>query len=135
VLEIGTGCGYAAAVLSNLVKEVYSIELIPELASEAKTRLQALGYANITVLQGDGSVGLEEHAPFDAILVAAGAPVIPPSLKAQLAIQGRLVIPVGYGISQELVRLTRLTQNNYREEQLGAVRFVPLKGQEGWSIE
>lgn len=133
VLEIDTGSGYAAAVLSKLVKKVYTIEFIPELASEAQNRLRNLGYSNVIVLQGDGSTGLKEHAPFDAILVTAGAPIIPESLKKQLAINGRLVIPVGDQLVQQLICITRLDQNHFQEEKLGSVQFVPLKGKKGWS--
>lgn len=132
VLDIGTGCGYAAAVLSNIVKTVYSIEFVPELALEAKNRLERLGYANITVLQGDGSIGLKDYAPFNAIIVAAGAPIVPQALKDQLAINGRLIIPFGNKTLQELIRVTRLDKDNYQKEKLGAVRFVPLIGQGGW---
>lgn len=133
VLDIGTGSGYAAAVLSNLAKKVYSIELVSELAEEAKTRLKECGYSNVNVIQGDGSIGFKAYAPFDAILVAAGAPIVPHSLKEQLAINGRLIIPVGKELFQKLLRITRVDQNHYEEETLDSVRFVPLKGQEGWS--
>lgn len=132
VLEIGTGCGYAAAVLSKLVKKVYSIEFVPELALEAKKRLHTLGYSNIVVVEGDGSLGLKNHAPFNAILVTAGAPIIPEPLKEQLAINGRLIIPVGEHAHQKLVRITHLDQTHYQEERLQAVRFVPLRGEHGW---
>ena len=127
ILEVGGGCGYAAAVYSHLVKKVYSIELIPELALAAKKRLKNLGYANVIVFQSDGSIGLEEYAPFDAILVAAGTPAPPQRLKEQLIIGGCLLIPVGNQFNQKLIRITRLNQSHFQEENLGFVVFVQLK--------
>ena len=132
VLEIGAGCGYSAAVLSHLAKHVYSIEIVPELAKLAKRNIEKLNYKNITIIAGDGSIGLPEYGPFNAILVTAMAPTIPPSLKEQLALNGRLIIPVNNGITEELKKFIRLDKNTYQEESLGAVRFVPLKGHEGW---
>lgn len=126
VLEIGTGCGYAAALASLLVAKVYSIECVPELAAQSKKRLAALGYQNVTVLEGDGSMGLKEYAPFNAILVAAGTRRVPEPLKEQLAMNGRLVIPVGDFFLQTLVKIKRLTQTTYHQTNLGRVRFVPL---------
>ena len=133
VLEIGTGSGYAAAVLGEIAAEVYTVERYANLAESAAERLARLGYSNVHVLQGDGTLGWAEHAPYDAILVAAGGPEIPPSLREQLVIGGRLVIPVGpTSRSQKLVRVTRVAEHRYDEEDLIAVAFVPLIGQEGW---
>lgn len=133
VLDIGTGSGYAAAVLAEIAGEVYTIERIEELASHAALVLADLNYENVEVIHADGTLGLPEQAPFDAIVVAAGGPEIPESLKTQLKIGGRLVIPVGeYHDVQELVRVTRLSQTEYQEEDLADVRFVPLVGEEGW---
>jgi protein-L-isoaspartate(D-aspartate) O-methyltransferase len=133
VLEVGTGSGYAAAVFSRVAREVYSIERHASLAEQASERLAALGYRNVHVRVGDGTLGWAEHAPYDAILVAAGGPEIPPALQAQLAPGGRLVMPVGETPhSQQLIRLVR-TNGRVRKEDLGGVRFVPLIGQAGWS--
>ena len=133
VLEIGTGSGYSAAVLAEIANEVYTIERHQVLADTARERLQKLGYKNIHVLQGDGSLGWPEHAPFDAIVVTAAGPDVPQSLKQQLAIGGRLVMPVGeYRYSQTLLRVRRINESEYEEENLGGVRFVPLIGKEGW---
>ncbi len=133
VLEIGTGSGYAAAVLAHIAKQVYTIERHAELADLARERLARLGYANAEVRCGDGTLGWNEHAPFDAIVVAAGGPDVPPALLDQLAIGGRLVIPVGTGRAQELVRVTRAGKTEFRREDLGAVQFVPLIGAQGWA--
>jgi protein-L-isoaspartate(D-aspartate) O-methyltransferase len=133
VLEVGTGSGYAAAVLSQLAKEVYTIERIALLASSARDRLARLGFTNVFVRCGDGSLGWPEHAPYNAIAVAAGAPKVPPALLAQLAIEGRMVIPVGRDeSSQDLVSITREGEAKYREERLTGVRFVRLIGEQGW---
>jgi len=132
-LEIGTGSGYAAAVLAHVAKQVYTIERHAELAELARERLARLGYANVEVRCGDGTLGWSEHAPFDAIIVAAGGPEVPRALLDQLAITGRLVIPVGTGRAQELVRVTRVSETEYRREDLGAVQFVPLIGAQGWA--
>lgn len=134
VLEIGAGSGYAAAVLSRIAGEVYTVERIGELAAKASEKLADLGFMNVHVLHGDGTRGWEEHAPYDAIIVAAGGPKIPTSLKAQLAIGGRLVIPVGADPKvQELVRVTRLSEDEFKTEDIADVRFVPLLGEEGWA--
>ncbi len=136
VLEIGTGSGYAAAVLSEIAAEVYTVERHGQLAETAAATLADLGYGNVHVLHGDGTRGWPAHAPYDAIIVAAGGPTIPESLKHQLKIGGRLVIPVGSDQrAQELVRVTRIAQNEYRSEDLADVRFVPLLGEEGWAPE
>jgi len=132
VLEVGTGSGYAAAVLSQVCKQVYSIECIAELAEKAKQRLETLGYRNIEVIAGDGSLGWPEAAPYNAITVTAGGPDVPAALKDQLAVGGRLVMPVGGLYDQVLYRVTRLNDHEYETENLGAVRFVPLTGVGGW---
>lgn len=133
VLEIGTGSGYAAAILSLVCHEVFTIECIEPLARRAKCTLLELGYQNVRVCVGDGTLGWPEQAPFDGIVVTAGGPQVPDSLKKQLTIGGRLVIPVGaerHG--QQLLRVTRVDDNRYETEDLGAVRFVPLIGKQGW---
>jgi len=136
VLEIGTGSGYAAAVLAEIAGEVYTVERIGQLAEKAAAALADQGYDNVHVLHGDGTRGWADHAPYDAIAVAAGGPKIPESLRTQLKIGGRLVIPVGSDArAQELVRVTRVSENDYRREDLADVRFVPLLGQEGWEPE
>src|SRR5450755_1250143 len=114
VLEIGTGSGYAAAVLAEIAAEVYTVERIGQLAEKAAAALAEQGYDNVHVLHGDGTRGWPDHAPYDAIVVAAGGPKIPESLRAQLKIGGRLVIPVGSSArAQELVRVTRVSEDNY----------------------
>jgi len=133
-LEVGTGSGYQTAVLAELVATVYSIERIASLAERARTRLARLGYNNATVVQGDGSLGLPEAAPFDAIVVAAAAPQVPASLIGQLRDGGRLVIPVGSGFVQEL-QLVRKIAGNSTTMYLDGVRFVPLIGREGFRVE
>lgn len=136
VLDVGTGSGYAAAVLACIAQKVYSIERIAELATTAQKVLQAEGFTHVEVRIGDGSLGWPEAAPFDAINVAAGAPVVPEALKQQLAIGGRLVLPVGpEHAGQQLLRVTRLGQDSFKTEQLAAVRFVPLIGEAGWKAE
>lgn len=134
VLEIGTGSGYAAAVLARLAAEVWTIERYRSLAESAAQRLFDMSYTNVHVLIGDGTQGLPEHAPYDAIAVAAAGPQIPRSLLDQLAPGGRLVIPIGTREEQELVRIVR-TPEGLRKESLGPVRFVPLVGREGWQEE
>lgn len=133
VLEIGTGSGYAAAIISCLAQEVFTIERHQVLADTAQEKLKALGYDNVHVLCGDGTLGWPDYAPFDAIVVAAGGPEVPQSLLSQLAIGGRLIIPVGEEErTQKLQRIIREDRNSYKKENLGAVRFVPLIGEEGW---
>ncbi|WP_065752753.1 protein-L-isoaspartate(D-aspartate) O-methyltransferase [Bradyrhizobium paxllaeri] len=134
VLEVGTGSGYAAAVASRLAGAVHTIERHGDLARVATQRLAAIGYDNCVVHTGDGTRGLPEEAPFDAILVAAGGPTIPDALKEQLAVGGRLIIPVGgFEDEQLLLRITRRSEAEYDEETFGAVRFVPLIGEHGWA--
>ena len=133
VLEIGTGSGYAAAVLALVAKRVFTIERIPELADVARERLAELGYSNVEVRRGDGTLGWAEHAPFDAIVAAAGGPEVPNALLEQLSIGGRLVMPVGSSSDQQLVRVTRTGERDFLREELGAVRFVPLIGAHGWA--
>ncbi|HWA99007.1 MAG TPA: protein-L-isoaspartate(D-aspartate) O-methyltransferase [Pirellulales bacterium] len=135
VLEVGTGSGYAAAVLSLLAGEVFTIERHQALAESANQRLKQLGYGNVRVRFGDGTRGWPEEAPFDAIVVAAGGPSVPAPLLAQLSIGGRLVIPVGERESQQLVRAIRRGTDEYEYEELGGVRFVPLIGEAGWRDE
>ena len=131
VLEVGTGSGYAAAVLATIAAEVYTIERLRSLADSAARRLADLGYENVHVRHGDGTLGWPEHAPYDAIVVTAGGPDVPPSLLAQLTGGGRLVMPIGPPHAQQLVRVTR-TGTTDAHEALGAVAFVPLIGAEGW---
>ena len=134
VLEIGAGSGYAAAVLSRIAGRVYAIERHPSLAGAARQRLVRIGYDNVEIRTGDGTRGWPEAAPFDAILVAAGGPDIPNALKKQLATGGRLIIPVGeVERRQTLRRVTRLSDDAFDEENLGAVSFVPLIGEGGWA--
>jgi protein-L-isoaspartate(D-aspartate) O-methyltransferase len=139
VLEIGTGSGYAAAVLARVAREVYTVERHAELAESARIRLRELGFDTVFVRHGDGTLGWPEHAPYDAIVVAAGVaaggPRVPEALLAQLAPGGRLVIPVGEEKAQELVRVTRRADGTFEHEELGGVRFVPLIGAEGWEAE
>lgn len=130
-LDVGTGSGYAAAILSLLVDRVYSIERHGELARQAAERFERLGYDNIEVRHGDGTEGWPEHAPFAAILVSAAAPVVPPALKEQLAVGGRLVVPVDDStFGQRLLRLTRVADDQFDRDTLTAVRFVPLVSDE-----
>ena len=132
VLEVGTGSGYQAAVLSAIAAEVFTIERLPDLQSAAEERLAALGISNVRFRVGDGSLGWPEEIPFDAIIVTAGAPSVPPALKSQVNENGgRLVIPVGPRRQQSLIRYTR-TGNEYVTERLLNCAFVPLVGSEGW---
>jgi protein-L-isoaspartate(D-aspartate) O-methyltransferase len=133
VLEIGTGSGYSAAVLSSLVAEVYTVERYATLAESAGERLRRLGYDNIRILVSDGTLGWPENAPYNAIVVTAGAPRVPAPLLKQLVIGGRLVIPVGQNrLVQSLIRVRRVKEDEYLEESLMAVQFVPLIGAAGW---
>ncbi len=131
VLEIGTGSGYQAAILSLIAKVVYSVERSTVLAQRAEKLLASLGVKNIEVIIGDGTKGLSKFSPFDAIIVSAAAPDIPPALIEQLAEGGRLIIPIGERFSQVLVRLTKI-KDKIKKEQLCSCVFVPLIGEFGW---
>lgn len=128
VLEVGAGSGYAAAVIGRIAGHVYAIERIALLADRARATIAALGYANVTILCGDGTMGWPAEAPFDAILIAAAAPSVPPALFAQLEIGGRLVMPVGQPLQQILMCFTRQADGAITADDLGGVRFVPLIG-------
>ncbi|HXW54274.1 MAG TPA: protein-L-isoaspartate(D-aspartate) O-methyltransferase [Candidatus Cybelea sp.] len=131
VLEIGAGSGYQAAVLSLLAREVVAVEAQPSLAASARERMARLGYTNVCIEQGDGSLGWPSAAPYDAILVTAAAPSVPPPLVEQLGNGGRLVVPVGRSEYQELLRITK-RDGETSQESLYACRFVPLVGRYGW---
>jgi len=136
VLEIGAGCGYAAAVLAEIAGQVNAVERIAELAEIAARNLDAQGYGTVHVIHADGTKGWPDAAPYDAILVSAGSPDVPQSLKDQLKVGGRLVVPVGRSpVVQELVRLTRRADGGFDREELADVRFVPLIGDEGWESD
>ena len=136
VLEIGAGSGYAAAVLSRIASQVYTVERIAQLAERAATTLADLHCDNVLVRHGDGTQGWSEHAPFDAIIVAAGGHSVPESLRQQLKIGGRLVIPLGKDQrTQELVRVRRISESRFTSEDIADVRFVPLIGEGGWMSE
>jgi len=133
VLEVGSGSGYASAVISRIARHVYAIERHPSLAAAARRRFLQLGYDNIEVHVGDGSLGWPEALAFEAILVSAGGPDVPDALKRQLAIGGRLVIPVGtQERRQMLLRVTRRDEDSFEEEPMGEVMFVPLIGAQAW---
>lgn len=135
VLEVGVGSGYAAAVMSRLAAHVFAIDRHEELTLLAEARMERLGYDNVSIRAGDGTQGWPEQAPFDAILVAAAGPALPAPLREQLAIGGRLVMPVGGPSEQRLVRLTRTGEDSFAQQELEAVRFVPLIGAHGWHAE
>ena len=127
VLEIGAGSGYAVAVLAEIVREVFAVERIQELVDKATITLREAGYGHVHIKHADGTEGWLDEAPFDAILVSASAKAIPAALKAQLQIGGRLVVPVGKpGKEQHLMRVRRLSEESFAEEDLGEVHFVPL---------
>jgi protein-L-isoaspartate(D-aspartate) O-methyltransferase len=134
VLEIGTGSGYQAAILAELVDHVFSIDRIASLAGNARRLLESLNYYNIAIRVGDGTLGWKDEAPFDAVMVTAGAPDIPKTLVEQIAVGGRLVVPVGGRHSQVLIKLTRLSESAHdvKKEDLGGCRFVDLIGEYGW---
>jgi protein-L-isoaspartate(D-aspartate) O-methyltransferase len=134
VLEIGTGSGYQAAVLAELVRQVYSIEVIPELAAEAEERLHRLGYRNVTVKAGDGNAGWPEHAPYDGIIVTAAAATVPPALLVQVRNGGRLVIPVDdrVGGNQQLILIEKSAAGATSERRILPVAFVPLVDGQGY---
>ncbi|MDY0187626.1 MAG: protein-L-isoaspartate(D-aspartate) O-methyltransferase [Syntrophus sp. (in: bacteria)] len=135
VLEIGTGSGYQTALLAELAEQIFSIERVASLANNARRILDHLGYYNVAIRVGDGTYGWKEEAPFDAILVTAGAPGIPHPLVEQLAVGGRLVVPVGGRSVQDLLKITRQSEDvqDLKKEQLGGCRFVDLIGEYGWS--
>jgi protein-L-isoaspartate(D-aspartate) O-methyltransferase len=133
VLEIGAGSGYAAAVISRIADKVIAIERQHDLVEVATERLKRLGYDNVEIVEGDGTRGCPDEAPFDAILAAASGSHVPEPLLAQLAPGGRIVMPIGSpGWVQELVKVTKQEDGVLRQENLGGVRFVPLIGEEGW---
>lgn len=132
VLEIGVGSGYAAAIMARMARHVHAIDRHAELTDLARERLARLGIDNVVVRTADGTHGWPEHGPFDVIMVAAGGPEVPQPLRDQLAIGGRLVIPVGDAEDQRLIRITRNGEDEFSQEDLGAVRFVPLIGEHGW---
>lgn len=133
VLEIGTGSGYGAAVLAHIARDVHTIERIPALARAARETLRRLGYGSVDVVEGDGTLGWDRAAPYDAIVATAHGPGIPPSLRAQLRPGGRLVMPVAdKDTGQMLVRVVRAGDGHDRTERLEPVRFVPLIGAQGW---
>jgi len=131
VLEIGTGSGYQTAILAELSKEVYSMERIPELAEHSSRLLRTLGYKNITIKVGDGSLGWGEHEPFDAIIITASCPETPETLLKQMAENGRLVAPIGAAFGQVLTLFRKKDEHIYSDEICGCM-FVPLVGKEGW---
>jgi protein-L-isoaspartate(D-aspartate) O-methyltransferase len=131
VLEVGTGSGYVAAVLGEVCAEVFSVEVVEGLALKARILLSSLGYRNVSVLVGDGTLGCEEHAPYDAVVISAAAPCIPRPLIEQLKIPGYLVFPMGEKELQNLVRI-RKDRAGIREEYLGDCHFVKLRGRYGW---
>jgi protein-L-isoaspartate(D-aspartate) O-methyltransferase len=131
VLEVGTGSGYQAAVLAHLAGKVYTMERIPELAAAARAALRDLGLTNVEVVEGDGSSGLPEHAPYQGIVVTAAAPKVPEPLLEQLSLEGRLVLPVGGPEGQYLERWTG-TARGFDHQIIAPVAFVPLLGQHGW---
>lgn len=132
ILEIGTGSGYQAAVLCQMGADVYSVERQDELYHRAKKLLQKLGFRPHLKL-GDGTLGWKAYAPYDGIVVTAGAPVVPDDLVKQLEVGGRLVVPVGNQESQVMIRITRVSEDSYEEEQFKHFKFVPLIGKKGWN--
>ena len=136
VMEIGAGSGYAAAVLAELGAEVFAIERIGKLVELASQNLKHAGYGRVSVRHGDGTEGWVEEAPFDAILVSAGAPSVPEPLKQQLRIGGVLVIPVGPDLREQVIlRVERLSEDEFEQQVLTDVRFVPLIGKDGWESD
>ncbi len=131
ILEIGTGSGYQACVLAEMGAEIYSIECVSELYERTIQMLKMLGY-NVNCFLQDGSLGLPKYAPYKGIIVTAGAPKVPESLKKQLEIGGKLIIPVGAQQTQSMLRVVRKAENEFIEENHGSFAFVPLKGKEGW---
>lgn len=133
VLEVGSGSGYATALLSRIVREVHGVERHEELVIYARERLEKLGYDNAHIHHGDGTMGWPSAAPYDAIMVSASGPEVPPALRQQLAIDGRLVMPIGAASDlQSLLLVQRTGPDSYQHNDLGGVRFVPLIGEQGW---
>jgi protein-L-isoaspartate(D-aspartate) O-methyltransferase len=132
LLEVGAGSGYAAAVAALLCARVVAVERLHRLAAEAADRLARLGYLNVMVVEGDGTLGWADEAPYDAILVSAGAPAVPPALVDQLAEGGRLVLPVGQGAGSQRLTRVRRSGSALEHDALGPVAFVPLIGEQGW---
>jgi len=133
VLEVGAGSGYAAAVIGRIAQKVIAIERKRDLVEVARERLRRLGYANVEIVEGDGTKGWRDEAPYDAILAAASGSHVPRPLIEQLAPNGRIVMPIGDpGLVQELIKVTKQGDGILRQESLGGVRFVPLIGEEGW---
>lgn len=133
VLEVGAGSGYAAAVISRIANKVIAIERQHDLVEVARERLERIGYDNVEIVEGDGTKGWPDRAPFDAIVAAASGSHVPKAFIAQLAPGGRIVMPVGTpGGVQELIKVTKQDDSTLRQESLGGVRFVPLIGEEGW---
>jgi len=135
VLEVGTGSGYQAAVLALLADRVFSLERIPSLARRARKVLDENGFSKVNIRLADGTVGWQDMAPFEGIIVTAGAPKVPQEYLAQLSVGGRLIIPVGDRESQVLMRITRVGETEYKEEKMLGCRFVPLIGNQGWKQE
>jgi len=135
VLEVGTGSGYQAAVLALLADRVFSLERIPSLARRARKVLDNNGFSKVNIRLADGTVGWQDMAPFDGIIVTAGAPKVPQEYLNQLSVGGRLIIPVGDRESQSLMRITRVGESEYKEEKMLGCRFVPLIGNQGWKQE
>lgn len=134
VLEIGTGSGYQAAILAHIANQVFTIERIAELADKTKELFQKLGLKNIHIIQGDGTLGLEKEAPFNAIIVTAAAPKVPEPLKEQMADDGRMVLPVG-GRNGQILELWRRKGLKFKSERVAPVAFVPLVGDQGWESD
>jgi len=133
VLEVGAGSGYAAALISRIAEKVIAIERKHELVEVARERMHRLGYGNVEIVEGDGTKGWRDEAPYDAILAAASGSHVPSPLIEQLAPNGRIVMPIGDpGLVQELIKVTKQQDGILRQESLGGVRFVPLIGEEGW---
>jgi len=132
VLEVGSGSGYQTAILLEIVRQVFAVERISSIAKKSQKLLESLGYTNFVLRVGDGSRGWPEYAPFDAVLVAAAAPAVPNSLKKQLETGGRIVIPIGDRYVQTMIRVTKISEDEFKEEDLGGFRFVSLVGAEGW---
>ncbi|MGZ5303151.1 MAG: protein-L-isoaspartate(D-aspartate) O-methyltransferase [Bacteroidia bacterium] len=134
ILEIGTGSGYQASILAALGAKVYSIERIQPLSDRARKVLVQLGFKDVKLFVGDGTLGLPKYAPYDKIIVTAAAPIVPDTLITQLAIGGWLVIPVGDKITQQMLKITRTGENTYKREQFDNFKFVPLIGDQGWKV-